>query len=130
LLRRAVTIGGETAEIKDAVHHFCAGFDRCAQNRNILMHSLVYGEQSSNALVQNLVFAKAAKDKHLEWNRLSLSVAALRRVADETKSFSEFGFKRFNHVMTTYRQDQLKGPYQLPPSFAYPLPEKPQPPTC
>jgi hypothetical protein len=125
LLKKAVFTGGETVEIKDAVQHFCTGFDRCAQNRNILMHSLAYDGPSSNALDQNLVFAKAAKHR-LKWNRVSLSLVTLRRVADETKSFSDFGRKLFNHITTTYRREELKGPYQLPPPDKHPFPEKPE----
>jgi hypothetical protein len=127
LILKASALRGETIEIKDSVHHFCAGFVRCAENRNILMHSLARTVESKNALVPSVEFLKAAKDKHLKWNRFSLGVPQLRIIADETKAFSDFGRRLFVHVTTTYRREQLTGPYPI--GEPEPLPGKPPLPT-
>jgi hypothetical protein len=91
------------------------------------MHSLARAPESKKVLVPSVEFLKAARDKHLTWNRFSLSVLQLRTIADETKAFSEFGRRIFTHVTTTYRREQLIGPYPI--GAPEPLPDKPPLPT-
>jgi hypothetical protein len=124
MLRRAINLKGETPAIKEAIGHFCTGFDYCAQNRNILFHSnplTVDGE------IARLAFRKPAKGAILEWNDFFLDLPGLRKVADETIDFSLYGKGVFEHIIGTYRPDELSGPHQIPRGG--PLPDKPPLPT-
>jgi hypothetical protein len=121
ILRRAVDDGGETPDIIDRVHRFRAGFAQCAENRNILMHSLTTTIQTEGRM--DLIFNKANREKPLEPNRFIMDIAALRRVAEEMNVYSVFGKEIYGHVTWTYREEDLRGPTPIAPGG--PLPDKP-----
>jgi len=125
-LARAVTARGESPEIKDAVAHFCKGFDTCAQNRNTLMHSATAPVIENGEIVET-VFSKGKKGQPLDWNRYSLDLTQLRNVADEMHEFTTFGRNLMNYVFGQYRRRIAEGPFQVPTSTT--LPEKPPLPT-
>lgn len=123
ILKRAVDLRAETDEIRDAVLHFCRGFSACADNRNIVMHSMAF--KGPNALVPSLALTKMGKA--LDWNRFLADLPTLRRIADETDVFAQYGHGIFNHVVVTYRQKDFSGPHPLPAGG--PLPDRPPLPT-
>jgi len=121
-LKRAARINGETEEIKDAVEYFCNGFTRCAENRNILMHSGTAPETEGDEITR-IIFTKAKKDQ-FEWNRFFVTLERLREIADSNYDFAEYANDIFLHVVANHRFEELSGPFKLPPASGS-LPEKP-----
>ena len=104
ILREAVREKGESDAIKEAVSWFCKGMSACAENRNILMHSLTTSVTSEGE-ISHTVFNKTVKDDPTSWNRYYLDLPVLQRVADEMHAFERFGNGIFKHVVRYYRQD-------------------------
>jgi hypothetical protein len=126
LLRRAVELKGETPEIIEAINYFCKAFGTCADNRNILMHGGVTALTDEKGV--SLVFNKGKKENAIDWNHYLMDLTALRRVADETQSFCEYGARILNYIVTVHRKDldHFFYPWRRGPA---PLPDKPPLPT-
>ena len=137
LTRHAIEYSSHPDSIRDDVRHFLAGFTACAENRNILMHSVtmftwldpnaercpVLSPQQPNGVA----FQKSPKDKPLTVNIYSPTIEELRGVADATNSFEVYGDRLYWHVLKNYEHDTFKA-FGLPEDMSCALPERPAPP--
>jgi len=124
ILERNLAQKRESDQVLEAVRYFAVGFAQCAQNRNILLHSTVLA--TDVAATEPLTFFKATKAKPIDAARYDLTLTGIRRVADEMNAYAEYAAGVIQHIIGTYRQRELEGPFPLPPPT--PLPGKPHPP--
>ena len=92
--------------------HFLAGYDICAANRNVLMHSIAgIGEEPTP-------LTKFTKRGSMEV--LPTSLDNIRRAADDIASFSTYGVTLAGRLMTNRMDDG-----RFDPAARLPWPEKP-----
>lgn len=87
LLKRSVSEGEGSPEVRDRMHHFADCYDLCAQNRNILMHSKI--AKVDDAAV--LKFSKASRNDPNKLNTLNLRLEDIRRTADDIATIYSYG---------------------------------------
>lgn len=96
LLKRSVTEKEANPSVKDSVLHFADCFDICAENRNILMHSMV--NKAEDAAILN--FAKASRNDPSRVNTLNLRLEDIRRTADEIATVYSYGTRLHTYFIT------------------------------
>jgi hypothetical protein len=114
-------VGG--TDLADRLDWFVSGYGKCAENRNILMHSEPHGA-ACNALqlVSALELKKASKNNPGVHNFISLELRELRQVADDIDRFDIFGFDLALYQIASERGGTIRsGGREISPS----LPDKP-----
>jgi hypothetical protein len=129
LLRCAAADRAETNEIANAITHFCDGFDRCAANRNIIMHSRTVGaSMKGDAIRTTLKKLSSGGDRY---NEFTVPVEELRDIVDNTFRFDRYGERIWFHVVSNHHTDlapSIDYPQRMPPPP--PLPKQLQPDTA
>lgn len=87
LLLLCIQHSAVTSAASEATRHFVKGYQICAENRNLLMHSLVGDATTDN----HAFFVKSPKDKPMKMGMYHISVEALQNTADDINRFSAFG---------------------------------------
>ena len=123
LLKQLYTteVGGTI--LADRLDWFVSGYGKCAESRNILMHSEPHGA-SYNALqlVSALALRKASKNNPGVHNFISLELHELRQVADDIDRFATYGFELALYQIARKSGGTITlGDRQLSP----PLPDRP-----
>lgn len=120
LLKRCVREKETEPVMKEYVLHFADCFDVCAENRNILMHSMV-GKTNDAALLN---FAKSSKNDPRKVNTLDLRLGDIRRVADAITIVDGMGLQLHSRFLAR----RSPKPPDLPDdlwAFVTSLPKKP-----
>jgi hypothetical protein len=139
LIRGTIKFSSHPEPIKDDVRYFLAGFKRCADNRNILMHSTVRylfgpGDVPCPELSppgqqpQGLAFQKSPKGNPFQINTYQLTLGDIRAQADALKSFEIYGDGLFWHVLKNYEPTHYQL-FRFPEEAQFALPERPVLPT-
>jgi hypothetical protein len=119
LISRLYASQVKEAECIDRLDWFISGCGKCAENRNILMHSEL---QIPNALLSaDVIFKLIKATKSGEEHFISLELAELRRVADDIYRFDKFGFDLVLYVATVRLGSAIKEFFGRRPT----LPDKP-----
>jgi len=135
LIHDAIQFSTHPEPIKDEVRYFLAGFKRCTDNRNILMHSTVMflfgpGDVACPELSppdqqpQGLAFQKSPKDDPFRINTYQLTIEDIRVQADALKSFEVYGDRLYWHVLKNYEPDRYKS-FGFPDEAQFPLSNRP-----
>src|SRR5208282_1057712 len=114
---------------------FSPGLKRCADNRNILMHSTVMylfgpGDVPCPELSprdqqpQGLAFQKSPKGDPFQINTYQLTIGEIRAQADALKSFEIYGDRLYWHVLKNYEPARYKS-FGFPEEAQFPLPNRP-----
>src|SRR4029077_9238320 len=101
--------------------HFLSCFNVCAENRNILMHSMT--KQADDAILH---FAKASRNDPTKINALNLRSEDIRAVADHVNAAVNYGLRL--HAFLAIR---MHGTEHVPPEFRIlflALPDRPEKP--
>jgi hypothetical protein len=77
----------------DRLDWFVAGYGKCAENRNILMHSTPDNSVTSSKIASVLELKKASKNNPGAQNFISLELGQLHRIADDIDRFDDYGFQ-------------------------------------
>lgn len=112
--------------LRDHLIYFVECFRVCAQNRNILLHSNVDDEKSTDEII---ALAKAPRDKPHLTNEMAFSLTQLRRTADEMWAIFSYAAELFRFIRIREREEDraiFADPQPPPPPS---LPDKPDPPT-
>lgn len=86
-LLRALWAHEPLAEVRERLNHFADGFLKCAQNRNILMHSYLTSRVHESDILR---LAKRSKQQS-SVSTYEFGLNEIRRVADEIRAFATFG---------------------------------------
>jgi hypothetical protein len=123
LLRMCSDASIHPLRIRNRVRWFARGYVACTQNRNIIMHSETVPIIAANG-EQQVQFRKPSKNPPFYPNTFSPSIKELRRIADATYQFQEFGRNLFIHIIQNFEQQllnertflslKLLPPYALP----------------
>jgi hypothetical protein len=108
LLKRSAPEKEYDAATLKHVLHFADCFDICAENRNILMHSMV--QRADDDAVLN--FAKSSRNNPTKVNRLHLRLGDIRRVADEIASSCTYGMRL--HTFFIFRHAKRSDASKIP----------------
>jgi hypothetical protein len=139
LANRALDYSPHPNSIKDHVRHFLAGFRACAENRNILMHSVaMFFWDDPNAercpvLTPHIqpdavAFQKTPKDDPFKINIYTPTIAELRGIADSIKSFEDYGDRLYWYILQNCEPEYFKT-FRLPDDVRFALPDRPAQPT-
>jgi hypothetical protein len=136
LIREAIEFSTHPEPIKDEIRHFLSGFKRCADNRNIFMHSTViflFGpdDVSCPALSpayqqpQGLAFQKSPKGKGdpFQINTYQLTIEEIRAHADALKSFEIYGDRLFWHILKNHEPTRYQS-FGFPEDARFALPNR------
>jgi hypothetical protein len=135
LINGAIEFSTHPEPIKDDVRHFLAGFKRCADNRNILMHSTVryfFGPgdvpcpelSPPHQQPQGLAFQKSPKGNPFQINTYQLTIEEIRAQADGANSFEIYGDRLYWHVLKNYEPTSYQS-WGFPEEAQYALPKRP-----
>ena len=112
-------------EIKGLIDHFLKGFAKCAETRNLIMHSSSGGVHASQE-AHGLVLQRYTKAGNREV--CYVTTADLRRIADEIHAYTGFGAWVITEITNYATHLHPKGPPEYRP-LPSTLREKPPPPT-
>lgn len=87
ILSRLLSSHEQNPQVADLLAFFVTGYDICAENRNLLMHSLTLKASVSTELSLH----KFSRNNPTKTNYIQLTVAQIRAVADEIDSMDDFG---------------------------------------
>src|ERR1700731_2690746 len=135
LINGAIEFSTHPEPIKDDVRHFLAGFKRCADNRNILMHSTVryfFGPgdvpcpelSPPHQQPQGLAFQKSPKGNPFQINTYQLTIEEIRAQADGANSFEIYGDRLYWHVLKNYEPTSYQS-WGFPEEAQHALPKRP-----
>lgn len=127
LLRMCCDASAHPLRIRNRVNWFAKGYGCCTQNRNIIMHSETVPIIKASG-EQEVQFRKPSKKAPFSPNIFSPSINELRRMANSTYQFQEFGRSLFIHIVQNFEPQKLNNKAfaslkLLPP---YALPHKPK----
>lgn len=112
--------------VRNRVVEFCKGFNGCATNRNILMHSQMIPIIQDDGTYE-VQFKKMPNKPPFEENIYAPSIDELRAIADAVKRFEQFGHKLFMHIVQEFERSLLTPELALLPPFKLPRnPQRPQ----
>lgn len=106
LLRMCVEKSEHPLRVRNRVIRFADGYNACAQNRNILMHSETVPIIKSNGR-QEVAFKKLSKRAPFLPNLFSPSIRELRKIADATNKSQRFGYELLIHVLQNFEAAKL-----------------------
>jgi hypothetical protein len=132
-------LGARPQSIKEDVRYFLDGFTKCAENRNVLMHSTVmylFGPDDEpcpavsppHKQPKGLAFQKSPKGNPFQINTYQVTIEEIRAVADTIQSFQAYGDELFWHIWKTYETASFLAS-GLPESLRSALPSRPVLPT-
>jgi hypothetical protein len=103
-------------EMRNHIKHFIKGYDRCANNRGILMHSqLLAGRESNDIFPATKLSKKTGKLASYEF-----TLSDIRRVADEIHEWAEYGNQTVTYDFLRSRRAKRGGaPPTLPKNPSY-----------
>jgi hypothetical protein len=139
LMRECITYSQHPESIKDEVLYFLDCYKQCADNRNVLMHSTVFfifgpGDIPCPQLAppghqpQGVGFQKFARDDPFRINTYHLSIAELRKHADDLKGLEVYGDRLYWHILKHYEPTRYQA-YGFPEEAQHALPSRPIPPS-
>jgi hypothetical protein len=134
-MQNALAASMHPDSIKGDVGHFLNGFKRCADNRNIFMHSTVAfvfgpGDERCPELTplgeqpRGVVFQKSPKDDPFRINTYHLSIEQIREQADASKRFEIYGDKLYWHILKNYEPIRYQT-WGFPDAAPRALPDRP-----
>jgi hypothetical protein len=93
---------------KDAIEYFLRGYARCAENRNILLHSEIstYGNKTKR---KRVIFYKDSKKPPHDPTRYTPSITTLRAIADAMRKFAGYGSDLGFFLRDAYWMEQEVG---------------------
>lgn len=119
ILRLSVDNSHHPRRIKTRALRFVDGFFACTQNRNILMHSETVPIIRNDA-TQEVQFKKLSKRPPFVQNIFAPSLEDLRKVADSTQAFQQFGNNLYMHIVQNFERGALSSSLALLPPYALP----------
>lgn len=102
LLQKCFEASDHSEKVKAALRHFCSGFARCAENRNILMHAQAIPVVEVTRNRARIIFSKASRSAPYAQNTYTPSITQLRAMADATNAFSVYGRELAMYVWSNY----------------------------
>jgi hypothetical protein len=139
VIRECLDYSSHPESIEEDVRHFLAGFEICAENRNILMHSTIFylfgpgdipcpelapsGQQPSS-----LGFQKPSRRDPFEINTYQLTIPEIRAAADVLKAFELYGERLYWHILRIHEPTRYRD-WGFPEEVQHPLPSRPALPT-
>lgn len=112
-LKELVRTRESRPEVRCLIDNFLDGFVICAENRNILMHSLYLGPKYGS---DNMHMAKFSAKQPVKFNTYSFQLIKVRRVADDIWRFRKIGEDIYYNIRFT--------DYPVAGAHYVPLPEK------
>lgn len=110
------------ATLRQHLLDFCTYFETCANNRNLLMHSDLQEENTTDDL---LGLTKRSKNNPHVYNDMQLSIGELRAVADEMRAVFRYSAQLFKFILRRQRHDPFRSATDQP----FPLPALPERPS-